>query len=138
MSHGGCHSLEMAFVGGKAHGWWDSSSVGQEGPWGHMEGKNPVGLGVPVLFSVLFLSAGVPPARQEKGLRSWPGAHQDVPRGMDVPWPYLPTPQGMEQQQDNNCLLVRGPGEAHIWVETLRFQSCLLKIFQLVFWLIPQ
>lgn len=34
MSHGGCHSLGMAFVGGKACGWWDSSSVGTGGTLG--------------------------------------------------------------------------------------------------------
>lgn len=75
------------FCGGK--GLW---VVGQQlcrdrrDPGRHMQGKSPACLRVPVLFLVLHLSAEIPPARKEKGLRSWLGAHQNVPSGMNVPW----------------------------------------------------
>lgn len=47
--------------GGGAVALW-----GQQGPWGHTQGKSPAGLRVPVVFLVLFLSAEIPPARQEE------------------------------------------------------------------------
>lgn len=39
--------------------------------------------------------------------------------------------------RSNNRALLRGPGAVQIWVQTFRFPSCLLKVFQVVFWLIP-
>lgn len=77
---------EWPLWGERPEGGGTAALWGRRDPGGHTQGKGPTGLRVPVLFPVLFLSAEIPPARQEKGVRSWPGAHQDVPSGMVVPW----------------------------------------------------
>lgn len=89
MSHGGCHSLEMAFVGGKAHGWWDSSSVGQEGPWGTHGGEEPSGSGGTCAVLSAVLVCWRPTCKTGEGpeimARSPPGCPQRDGRALALP-----------------------------------------------------